>query len=122
MLYLIYDVATEYEKRFWDLEVMKDHDLNLHSNDFKDICGYYSLLGAGISRTLSDIEIENTYKVYCRQYRKDTLKFHPNKNHRRPDSRSKYHKFNYNHDKSVKAYYAFNTDGPMYLGIITYDR
>ena len=72
--------ATKYEKKQCDLNLVKDNDAKPISDNFKDIYGQYYSLGDRITRTSADTEIDKAHTERKREYKRNALKCHPDKN------------------------------------------
>ena len=76
------DLAPIYEKELWNLQDFdtEGHPLKPLSNNFQDIYGLYNALSPNLSRLSSDEEIRNAYKSCQKDFRKASIKCHPDKN------------------------------------------
>ena len=65
----ILDLPTEYERKKWDLNLVKDHTTKSISNNYEGICGHYYSLGDGITITSTYMDINATHSERRRGYK-----------------------------------------------------
>ena len=64
----------------FDLDVEKNSDPAPTCNNFENYLRFYNVLGADLSRTLTDEEISAAYDREKKSFRKNILQAHPDRN------------------------------------------
>ena len=72
--------APEHQRKKWNKETARNHELKPETNNFKYIYGYYEIFDNDLSRTSPHSDVEACYKIQGSQYRQKALLYHPDKN------------------------------------------